>query len=423
MTSQSSIQKDLCEIADKLAARRDVLLAAWREAVAADPMLTSGASLPRRQLDDHIPSLLQSFEDHLRVSVTGGEASARAAEELKASEHGQQRWQQGFRLIEVVREWRHLQLCLQDEMAQALVGHSVESGDVARRKLTLLCIDGLAESAERYEAMERNEARNRLTDLEGALANYEQVERQRADAWREAAHDLRGNLGVVKTATAVLNSGAASEVNRSRSLDILHRGVESMHELLNELISLARLEAGREVRDLRAFDVAELCVQMCDGMHQVAEGRGLKLSYLGPEHLEVSGDAMKVRRIAQNLLVNALTYTHRGSVTVSVSDTDDRRWTLTIEDTGPGVPASVAGAVMVGRDATKAVILNDAPNTAAANPQPMVSASNERPLGGEGIGLSIVKRLCDLLEARLSLAPRPGGGSIFTVIFPKLYRS
>jgi signal transduction histidine kinase len=53
----------------------------------------------------------------------------------------------------------------------------------------------------------------------------------------------------------------------------------------------------------------------------------------------------------------------------------------------------------------------------------MVSASNERPLGGEGIGLSIVKRLCDLLEARLSLAPRPGGGSIFTVIFPKLYRS
>jgi signal transduction histidine kinase len=423
MPNESALQHELGEIATKLEARRDAILSAWREAVSLDPTLTSGASLPRRQLDDHIPALLQSFEAHLRASATSLEPSARAAEELKASEHGQQRWQQGFKLIEVVREWRHLQLCLQDELAQILTDHSVSSGNVVRRQLTLLCIDGLAESAERYEAMERNNARDRLTDLEAALANYEQVERRRADAWREAAHDLRGNLGVVKTATAVLNSDVVSEVNRSRSLDILYRGVESMHDLLNELISLARLEAGREVRDLRTFDIGEVCIQLCDGMNQVAEGRNLKLSYQGPEHLEVSGDPMKVRRIAQNLLVNALAYTHRGWVTVSVKDIDEHRWSLSVEDTGPGVPASVAGAVMVGPDAPKAVMLNAAPDVAAANPQAMDQGSEDRPIGGEGIGLSIVKRLCDLLEASLVLSPRPGGGSIFSVTFPKLYRS
>ena len=423
MQNNSAVQAELKQLAEQLAARREAILAAWRDAIGLDPTLTSGAALPRRQLDDHIPALLESFEMHLSASASPSEPSARRAEELKAAQHGQQRWQQGFKLVEVVREWRHLQLALQDELATLLLGLSVDTGNIARRQLTLLCIDGLAESAERYEAMERNDARNRLSDLEGALANYEHIERQRADAWREAAHDLRGNLGVVKTATAVLNSGAVNEVSRTRSLDILHRGVESMHELLNELISLARLEAGREVRDVRDFDIAEICAQLCEGMLQVAEGRGLALSYHGPEHLEVHGDPMKVRRIAQNLLVNALTYTNRGSVTVKVVDIDARRWSLCVEDTGPGVPAAVAGAVLTAPDAPKAVILNGPPPPAAANPPILDDERDSRAPGGEGIGLSIVKRLCDLLEATLELAPRHGGGSVFTVTFPKLYQA
>jgi signal transduction histidine kinase len=423
MQNNSAVQAELRQLADQLAARRAAILAAWRDAVSLDPTLTSGTALPRRQLDDHIPALLESFEEHLRASASPGEPSARRDEELKAAQHGQQRWQQGFRLVEVVREWRHLQLSLQDEMVTLLQSYSVETGNIARRQLTLLCIDGLTESAERYEAMERNEAQNRLSDLEGALANYEQIERQRADAWREAAHDLRGNLGVVKTATAVLNSGAVNESARTRSLDILYRGVESMHELLNELISLARLEAGREVRDLREFDIAEICAQLCDGMLQVAEGRGLTLKYQGPDHLVVHGDPMKVRRIAQNLLVNALTYTNRGSVTVRVVDVDPQRWALCVEDTGPGVPAAVAGAMLTGLDAPKAVILNGPAPPAAANPPQLDSAGGTKVPGGEGIGLSIVKRLCDLLEGTLELTPRDGGGSAFKVSFPKVYRA
>jgi signal transduction histidine kinase len=196
-----------------------------------------------------------------------------------------------------------------------------------------------------------------------------------------------------------------------------------MHELLNELISLARLEAGREVRDLRNFDIAEVCAQLCDGMLQVAEGRGLGLKYQGPDHLEVHGDPMKVRRIAQNLLVNALTYTNRGSVTVKIIDIDPRCWSLCVEDTGPGVPAAVSGAVLTPPDAPKAVILNGPASPPAANPPVLDTGRATTVPGGEGIGLSIVKRLCDLLEATLELAPRHGGGSVFTVTFPKVYQA
>ena len=297
--------------------------------------------------------------------------------------------------------------------------NKISSGEVARRQLTILCIDGLSESAERYEAMERAEAQNRLSELESALASYENIERQRADAWREAAHDLRGNLGVVKTATALLNNGGTTDFARTKSLSILHRGVESMHELLNELISLARLEAGREVRELRAFDIGDVCTQLCDSMHQMAEGRGLQLTYDGPRSFDVQGDPMKVRRIAQNLLVNALTYTNRGKVIVAISETAEDRWVLRVEDTGPGVPASVTGAVINNPDAPRAVILNGPGAPAAANGPTHLRSSRA---GGEGIGLSIVKRLCDLLDATLQLAPRPGGGSIFTVTFPRTYQ-
>jgi signal transduction histidine kinase len=409
-------REELAKVAMRLGERREDILQAWRLAVESDPVLTTNVGLPRRQLDDHIPALLVSFENHLRSYGAPSEASAQDAEELKAAQHGQQRWQQGFRLLEVVREWRHLQLALHDELGNLIRDVSTDAQQVARRLLTVLCIDGLAESAEHYEAMEKHEARNRLTDLESALASYENLERQRADAWREAAHDLRGNLGVVKTATAVLNSGAVTDVTRTKSLDILHRGVESMHELLNELISLARLEAGREVREVRSFDIGEMCSQLCEGMIQTAERRGLSLSYEGPVSLVVDGDPMKVRRILQNLLDNALTYTTCGSVRVLVDDHQAAFWSLSVEDTGHGVPHAVADAVRENQDLPKAVVLKgpgarDAANAAAISPT----------AGGEGIGLSIVKRLCDLLDARLSLRSPDAGGSIFTVTFPRSY--
>jgi signal transduction histidine kinase len=418
MTDNSSLRGDLARVAQRLGERREAILGAWREAVEADAMLVTNASLPRRQLDDHIPALLQSFEQHLRSYGGPSETSAEDAEQLKASQHGQERWQQGFRLVEVVREWRHLQLALHDELGRLLHDASDEATETARRLLMILCIDGLAESAERYEAMERREAQRRLSDLESALSGYEQLERQRAEAWREAAHDLRGNLGVVKTATAVLNTGGVSDTTRTKSLDILHRGVESMHELLNELISLARLEAGREVREIREFDIAELCIQLCEGMTQMAERRGLKLTYSGPDSLVVASDPMKIRRIAQNLLVNALTYTARGSVRIVIDASAEHSWQLEVEDTGPGVPAAVAGAVIEGPERQKAMILNGPGAGSAANNGPSGSGSAA---GGEGIGLSIVRRLCDLLDARLSLRSPEAGGSVFCVTFPRTY--
>src|SRR4029077_5952406 len=99
-----------------LAARREAIMRAWRKAVDRDPDMTTGASLPRTQLDDHIPDVLDAFGQKL-LSAAGGESTASGSEHKDdAAAHGLQRWQQGYDLREVTREWGRLQLCLADEL-------------------------------------------------------------------------------------------------------------------------------------------------------------------------------------------------------------------------------------------------------------------------------------------------------------------
>ena len=115
------------------------------------------------------------------------------------------------------------------------------------------------------------------------------------------AHDLRGNLGVVKTATAGLNRDGLADANRSQLQSILKRGVDSLHLLLNDLVDLARFEAGHERRKLSHFDAAQLLRDLCANFSQLAEERSLFLRAEGPDALSVESDAVKVQRIAQNL--------------------------------------------------------------------------------------------------------------------------
>ena len=110
--------------------------------------------------------------------------------------------------------------------------------------------------------------------------------------------------------------------------------------MLNDLLSLARLEAGHEQRELTTFDAAALLRDFCTASQAAATDRGLFLKMDGPGSLPVEGDKPKVLRILQNLLLNAVKYTQRGGVSVTwgldkTRDTD--RWTFSVQDTGPGI--------------------------------------------------------------------------------------
>jgi len=166
---------------------------------------------------------------------------------------------------------------------------------------------------------------------------------------------------------------------------------------------LARSQAGQEERRVAPFDAADLLRRLCDDVRPLADAKKLSLSVEGPEALQVEGDAVKVRRIAQNLLLNALKYTRAGSVVLAWGEAapgDSRRWSVSVSDSGPGFHAGPGAPIVNSLNPSAA---NEPQDEAPDSDVAAAGDADERPIHqtqGEGLGLAIVKRLCDLLDAR-----------------------
>jgi signal transduction histidine kinase len=427
---------ELRELARHLSGRRETILQSWRTALRKDPALTTSDLLPRADLYDHIPALLASFEREL--SHRGTEDAARAAAHNSAAAHGLQRWQQGYDLREVTRELGKLNECVVDELENYTRAHpdmSHAAIAAARRLWAALCSTGIEESIGQYFQLQQQEAAGHVKDLESALTEIQALEAQRADLWRQAAHDLRGNLGVVANATVGLTHSGLHESLRDEFVRILMRNVTSLHHLLDDVTSLARLQAGREERRIEPLDVTPIMQQLCEGIRPLAQQRRLFLRCEGPPGLAADGDAVKIRRIAQNLILNAVKYTREGGIMIKWGDSvpdDPKRWELCIADTGPGLHTD-SGRPLA--DALEKGSLPESPppeNTPSADAARLEDdaaptreetdrASESCAQPGEGIGLSIVKRLCDMLDATIELKSEPDVGTSFRILFPRHY--
>ena len=432
----SSPSQQLAALSDLLASRRQAILLAWRKAARADPEQITGRALTLGQFLDHIPQILDAFELKLRSRPGGADARAAEIDEKEEKvKHGLHRWQQGYRLKELINECGHLQICLFEELGSIAAAHpELEHGTLmeAYRQLLDLISDTISESTAQYERMQQAEAAGRVGDLMGALANVNEIERRRATLLHQAVHDLNSDvLGVSMAATMVSRTDMV-ETDRVESAGFLQRAVQGLSGMLGELMDLARLEAGQENRVIAAFEAGALITELCDNNQPFAHKRNLFLKVQGPAQLSVEGDAEKVRRVAKNLLVNALKYTHSGGVTVSWGE-EKENWWLMVKDTGPGM-LSVSGTPMVAGllEATASAKESDEKSAASKGevskvlPPPedaSTAASPSRHQPGEGIGLSIVKRLCELLDASLEIASSAEAGTTFRVVFPCRYRS
>lgn len=437
IVSADTAREQLSALTAGLLERRDAILAAWRAAGEAAPERSIATSLSRAQFNDHIPAVLDCLAHTLEVWPAEQDSRAEQIEIERVCEHGLQRWQQGYQLRELIAEWGHLQMCVSEELERYAAAHpSLEPSvmPTARRAWAKLCASGVTQSATQYSRLQQTESAGHVNDLEHALSALHTVERTRAEAWHTAAHDLRGSVTVVKGATTLLTLGgsASPEPVSTEVAGMLTKSVSSLHEMLNDLLSLARLEAGHEQREITTFDASALLRDFCTASQVTATDRGLFLTMDGPDELLVEGDKIKVLRILQNLLLNAVKYTQRGGVSVTWGLDQTRgidRWTFSVQDTGPGIDEAHAApiaqelhnATEVANDAREASTdrRRDIPPAATLPSASEALPQSQQP--GEGVGLSIVKRLCELLDAGLELATKPGQGSTFRVILPRSY--
>lgn len=245
-----------------------------------------------------------------------------------------------------------------------------------------------------------------------SLEKMRQYISHRGEFLRATSHDLRGTFGLIMGATSLLNL-IDTEEDRAKSLEILQRNLRQVTSMLNQLLDYSRLEAGEEIIEITTFDVSELLSGLCESMVLMSVDKGLNLIVDTHTALLISSDAVKIRRIAQNLLLNALKYTEAGSVSirwgpVSIAENHggQKKWFLEIKDTGDGLPANLV---------TK-LTFQDRDHKEVSTRRTSTSST------GEGIGLFIVKRLCELLAAELTITSTAGEGTLFQITFPVDYR-
>jgi two-component system CheB/CheR fusion protein len=210
-----------------------------------------------------------------------------------------------------------------------------------------------------------------------------------AALWLQAVHDMRGLLGVVSNATLLLRRPGSDE-RRAELLVVLDRSVGALRNLLNGVADLAALDAVQERPMLRTVDVATVLDGMCANLRVLAASRGLYLDSRGPASLVAESDSLMVTRMVQNLMLNAISYTRAGGVTLTwgpCGEGQAAQWYFEVCD----VPYFAAG--------TPAVSVAFAPLNVAA------------PEGGQGIGLSIVRRLCGALGGTMQIVCSSAGRS------------
>lgn len=251
------------------------------------------------------------------------------------------------------------------------------------------------------------EALARTRDLEAALADLSQRNRDLAVAraaadeanrsktrfLRAASHDLLQPLAAARLYLSALADSDLDPVQRELTTR-LAGAFESVEELMHAVLDISRLDSQRIEFHRRPVALDELFQRLAIEYAPVAEAAGLRLSFV-PTSAVVDSDPTFLRRIAQNLVSNALKYTEAGGVVVGVRRRGKRVW-LEVHDSGPGIS-----------EADRARIFDE-----------FQRAVREGGPQGMGLGLSIVRRACTKLGHPLEVLSTPGRGTVFRVGLP-----
>jgi signal transduction histidine kinase len=230
----------------------------------------------------------------------------------------------------------------------------------------------------------------------------ERAYRHKSEFLASMSHELRTPINALLGYTALLRERIYGELSE-RQDDALHRmqsASEHLLELVNDILDLARIEAGRMPVHLEPVSLAALVGSVLNSVEPMAQAKGLRLRVEVPAELPaLITDRTRVKQIVLNLLSNAVKFTREGSVTVAARALPgDEEVELVVADTGIGIaPESLPG------------IFDDFRQ---------VDQSSTREFGGTGLGLSIVRKLLGLLGGSIRAESAPGVGTTFTVTLP-----
>ena len=280
---------------------------------------------------------------------------------------------------------------------------------------------------DRTEAIERTqlyeqlklaseELEAKVREATGELANQNELLRRQALELEQASaaksqflanvsHELRTPLNAILGYAAMTLQGVSGEMSapQRRNLSRIDANARHLLTLINEILDITRIEAGRMPIQAVAFDLPELVHEVTTELEPIIAKSGLQVvSKLPSEMPTLRTDRQKVKQILVNLLSNALKFTQKGSITVRVQMLSRGTVSIAVIDTGIGIPK--VDHVKIFEDFRQ------------------VDSTPRRAYGGTGLGLSICRRLTQMLRGTLKVESRAGHGSTFTLTIPTVLK-
>ncbi|MCG5534315.1 PAS domain S-box protein, partial [Halorhodospira sp. 9621] len=212
------------------------------------------------------------------------------------------------------------------------------------------------------------------------------------------SHDLRSPLNALTGFVDLLAAPDLEEEQRQSYVQQCRHASRRLLELIDSLLDLSRLQAGRLRLQPAPFDLHAAIESQCTVHRHLAEEHGLRFtSKVEPGVPQwVEADATRLGQILSNLLSNAIKYTHEGQVDLTVCADAGEQITFQVRDTGPGIPPEQQAHIFAAFD----------------------RAGYQGSRSGHGLGLAIVRELTELFGGEISLQSTPGVGSTFTVTLP-----
>jgi PAS domain S-box-containing protein len=238
--------------------------------------------------------------------------------------------------------------------------------------------------------------------LRRQAVELEQASQLKSQFLANMSHEFRTPLNAMLGYTSMLLRGVSGRLDPDvrRHLNRVESNGRHLLMIINEILDISRIEAGRMPLQFSRFKVPELVAEVQSELEPIIQRSKLAVKIDVPRDLApVTSDRQKVKQILLNLLSNALKFTHKGSVTVSARrDGRARALILAVADTGIGISPQDQNRIF--------------------DDFRQLDNSPTREYGGTGLGLSICRRLAQMLEGRIILTSEPGQGSTFTLVLP-----
>ncbi len=253
----------------------------------------------------------------------------------------------------------------------------------------------------RYKDHLEEQVQQRTADLVLARNAAEAANRAKSVFLANMSHELRTPLNAILGFSNMMRKDPLLQMEQRENLDIINRSGEHLLTLINDVLEMAKIEAGRVQLESAPFDLGSLVRDVTDMMHVRAEEKGLQLlidqSSEFPRYIK--GDEARVRQVLINLLGNAVKFTQQGGVTVRFGlkpHVTPQRLLIEVEDSGIGISAEDQKRVF----------------------QPFVQFGETATQKGTGLGLSIARQFVQLMGGTISFESTLGKGSTFRVELP-----